>query len=414
MYMSRIIVSVDGNINTGKTTLTHMLGEDYKNFFIAKEYEAIKERDVLNRQLLYMRQDQNRVLKEFENIILDRSIISLLGYSYWLFIVKEIDIRKELYDEYVKSIIDGNNEIPNRVIICHQSYENVFKEYCKNKYTKGTDELYVTKQYYDVQEEYLTKLEKAIGDKVIKYNYADKTNTIDIYDDYRKIEGWLFLAALRKAVGIDDLNAVVSVEGISAVGKSSLCKEFEKKGYLYVPEYRCIDKCADELDRLEHQVDYFIQSLQRYKIGGKKVIDNGILENIVYTFFLAHKNEYGISFVEKYLQRISELCTDEKIDQMIFLYMEKDEIVKRKKEDISKVRDHFDTNIEMWKGEMLLSRFLSKTLDNKMFVMIEANQSTEDLYKVAFENFTYAQMEVKKLIMVIYNNRKLIYGFFGR
>lgn len=412
--MNRLIVSIDGNVNTGKTTLASVMQERYSGFSVAKEYRIVEENDVLQRQILYMLQDEERIGRKKSDLILDRSIISLFGYAYWMFRENEIDIRKELYNEYIKSLENGKNAVPNRVIICRQTHELVKKEYCKNHVEKGTDAIYVSKQYYDMQEEFLNRFQDAIGDRVIEYNYSEQGNMMDLLDETKNVERYIFLYALRRAVDILDEDSIVSIEGISAVGKTSLCKEFEKNGFKCVEEYRCVDKCTEESNRLKHQIDYFLHSIHRYKQTGKIVIDNGILENIAYTFYMAAIQDYGLSFVENYCNVIYDLCEDKKIDQMIFLYMEKEDNKRRKLSDKTKTRDHFEKNMELWAGEMKLAKFLSQKLDNKMFIMIKADKNTEELYKEAFKRFVYTRMEVKELIKLIYDNRHLVYSFFSQ
>ena len=93
--------------------------------------------------------------------------------------------------------------------------------------------------------------------------------------------------------------------------------------------------------------------------------------------------------------------------------MEREKIEQRKSSDISKTRQHFKSNIELWSGEIKLSRLLTQLLPNQMFVMINADKSIEEVFADCYGRMHYLQMELLELINVIEKNKKIIYQFFS-
>lgn len=68
---------------------------------------------------------------------------------------------------------------------------------------------------------------------------------------------------------INNEPALISINGTSAVGKSSLCNFFEQDGYLIVDEVRLEIDSYDKDEMLTHQVRYFEESVKRYFVDGK-------------------------------------------------------------------------------------------------------------------------------------------------
>lgn len=411
--MTRIIVAIDGNVNTGKTSLLKSMMKKYDEFCAAEEYEIINEENPFKRQFLYMIQDESRIGNCENNTILDRSIISLSAYVFWLYKEQNIDIRSEFYSAYINSIARGKNEVPNRVIICRQKYDNIVSSYETNRLIKGTLPVYVEREYFDIQEEFLAAFQEALKDKVIEYNYLNEINEIDLYDEKSEISKFDFLYALQKALRIDDINCIFSIDGMSAVGKSSLCKMYSLYGFYIADEIRKVNCSVDEESFLKHQTEYFIESIQRYKSKNRMVIDNGIFENIAYSFYSAAKKNYGMSFIDSYIQGIKEKSRDIKINQIFFLYMEREKIEQRKLSDTSKIRQHFNSNIELWSGEVKLSKLLTQLLPDEMFVIINADKSIEEVFADCYGRMHYLQMDLLVLIKVVEKNKEIIYQFFS-
>lgn len=410
--MTRIIVGIDGNVNTGKTSLFKKLIKKYPEFCAAEEYEIINEENPFRRQFLYMIQDESRIGNCENNIILDRTIISLSAYVFWLFKCQNTDIRSEFYSVYINSLVQGKSEVPNRVILCRQKYDTVVSSYETNRLKKGTAPVYVEREYFDIQEEFLATFQEELKDKIIEYNYLNEVHKIDLYNEKYEIGKFDFLYALQKALRIDDINCNFSIDGMSAVGKSSLCKIYSLYGFYIMDEIRKVNCSVDEESFLKHQIEYFIESVQRYKSKKRMVIDNGIFENIAYSFYSAAKKNYGMSFIDSYIKGIKEASLDIRINQIFFLYMEKEKIEQRKLSDASKTRHHFKSNIELWSGEVKLSRLLTQLLPDEMFVMINADKSIEEVFADCYGRMHYLQMELMELINVIEKHKETIYQFF--
>lgn len=409
--MTRLIVAVDGNVNTGKTTLVHDLIKDHPDFVCAEEYSVEIETDAYDRQIKYLLQDEKRIGNTMKNIIMDRSILSLCAYVYWLYKGQGLDIRTRFYSAYIVSLASCQR-IPNMVVLCYQEKDWIKAAYSSNKDIKGTDSLLVDDLYLKIQDEFYKSFQEELNDKVICYDYRKCTDRPVLSDSDHLISPYEFLYALQKAMGIEKTECIYSIDGISAVGKSSLCQALQSYGFEIAKEIRNENNTRSFATLLDHQVDYFRLSVERYKLKNRQIVDNGFLENIAFTFHMANKEGYGLSFVESYLKQIRPYAEGKEINQLFFLCLDREEVENRRDNDLSKNRKHFSINIEMHSGLTCMAKLLSEYIPSEMIVRIDASKSKEEVMYECLTRMHYNRMKLTDLLDVVYNNREVLYHSF--
>lgn len=410
--MIKIVAAIDGNVNTGKTGLFQRLKEQYPRCVFSEEYREVKQKDDLERQLMYLEQDEKRISAPDSDIILDRSVLSLFGYVYWLYESNQNDIRCEFYSHVVNGLSGNRYVLPNRILYCYQDYDSIIKSFEVNHHIKGTDDLLVSKEYYETQNDFYERLIKMLDGRVIKYNYLSDECNIDIYEEEKYIDNYQLLTAVRYALKINDMDCITSINGTSSVGKSSLCSIFEENNRRVIGEVNLVNKSDNEESALEHQTAFYTESLKRYLNKGNIVIDNGIFETISYTFFLAASKGYGMNFIHDYFNQIMNIYEDIHINQTFYLYVQDEELIRRKNSDLSKIREHFNSNISFRTSEIKFARLLSKELKDNLFILIDANKTKDEIYKECVISGNFCKIQIKRFLDVIYKKRYEIYQFY--
>ena len=152
-----LIVSFDGNVYCGKTT-TINYAKYIEGQYILNEYSPVvnQDLDILKIQELFIAQEAER--KQFintecspgETIFIDRSILSILAYTYVRYKIGLIDIRKHVYQMVLNGLKKNSIVIPNHYVLFTSQYRNITERYWKYEsrpMRKGTDPLLIRKEY---------------------------------------------------------------------------------------------------------------------------------------------------------------------------------------------------------------------------------------------------------------------------
>lgn len=101
---------------------------------------------------------------------------------------------------------------------------------------------------------------------------------------------------------------IVVVEGLERTGKTTLCKEFEKRGFVYFKDYNRIDKhiCLG----MESRLDTTLTFLQNLSENGVNVVVDRL-----------HLSEYAYGkYLEKGIPRTLTISTTQSVNSIQFLF----------------------------------------------------------------------------------------------
>lgn len=208
MQISDMIISFDGNVFVGKTTIISNLSSkfgfnkipEYSDFLNGISLNRDYKNEHKNNQEKYLMVDKERIdlIKDGINL-LDRSFVSMSAHVYALNKINDIDIR-DFYitrlDIYLskKEII-----IPNKYIIILSTHKIAYKRFTDGHSVKGTEPKYINKDYFNYINEFnLRWLELASGlminsdmrashDKIIDFVYEKQSDVFT--ENYKEVIG---------------------------------------------------------------------------------------------------------------------------------------------------------------------------------------------------------------------------------
>ncbi|MFH1589020.1 MAG: deoxynucleoside kinase [archaeon] len=177
MYSGTMIISFEGNVYSGKTTLISEL-KKLDKFIIIPEYSYFfKENDFQNLdawslQKKYMETDIQRVilLENGEKSLVDRSILSQAAHVWASYKLNIVDIRKEFLEKLSAMIKQNRIIIPDLFITVKCSHDLIKKRYKlgeNSKQKKQTNPLLIKKEYLIQIEYFLKKISSKIPSETI-------------------------------------------------------------------------------------------------------------------------------------------------------------------------------------------------------------------------------------------------------
>lgn len=397
--MNKTIIAIDGNINTGKTSLFEKFMLAYPSASFSREYQPVVIQDDLERQLGYLAQDIARTQGE-GMIFLDRSILSLFAYIFWC-AEKGRDIRRKFYQYFICGLERKLYALPDIVIYCMQDYEVIRRAFETNRERKQTSEFLAEREYCQSQERFYKKLLEKLNHGIYIYDYKNHNEKPFEIDD--TIPAYELLEAIQYAIGLEDSPNVISLNGTSAIGKSTICQLFETRGFHQIDEVFCVDETNNPISFFDHQIDYYLASSARYKkiFYEKVVIDNGFIETISYTFYLASTKGYGIEFLKKYFYKILSLENEYTLGQTFYLMVSNDVLIERKKNDSQKNRKFFIKNISFRDAELELIKILRREFGPTAFTVIDASENSERIFQACRAAISYSDIDLKELLLFL-------------
>ena len=158
-----MIITFDGNVFVGKTSLIKELASLYdfniipeQGFFIKEEISShtiTEKKQAIFLQSKYLQAENERCLYVNTNKtnLLDRSFVSMAAHIFSLYLVNGIDIRDWFLGEVGRQIELGQIIIPD--IFCYIKCDHkIIKERVDNNKDRNTDGIYFTEKYLDMIE----------------------------------------------------------------------------------------------------------------------------------------------------------------------------------------------------------------------------------------------------------------------
>ncbi len=160
-----MILSFDGNVGVGKTTLIQAL--TIKSDFIAMDehsaflipsplhHEMSTRENARLLQSAYLEAEAERagLMESEHDVLVDRSFVSMAAHVYSLYILSKIDIREWFLAEMLKRMQDAKVIIPD--VYCFVTCDHdIIKARCRRDTCKGTDPLYYNDNYLKIIEKF--------------------------------------------------------------------------------------------------------------------------------------------------------------------------------------------------------------------------------------------------------------------
>jgi len=187
-----MIISLDGNVFTGKTTLCNILSKGNSCNVILEYSDFIRETDKLSQKFSFLEHKKylkldiirKKYLKNGINF-LDRSFVSLSAHIYAVYKIGITDFREKHINLLNTFLYNGKIIIPNYYISVTCNYNCVKKRFFLEKEScnkKGTPEFFINKNYFLAINEFNILWQKNIKNGlIINTNHSfKKTNQIDI------------------------------------------------------------------------------------------------------------------------------------------------------------------------------------------------------------------------------------------
>ncbi len=184
-----MIISFDGNVFTGKTTIINKLSLANPFNIIAEHSVFLNQipkdelyNDYMDEQIRYIKVDELRMQKIRKEInLLDRSFVSMSAHVYALFKLNLADIRS-LYIKELKKFLDNKKIIiPDKYIHVACPYNIAKLRFSKNR-NRATDRMYIGRKYFEAVNKFDSSWVQSVDGLTI--NTCDKRFKTDDFADF--------------------------------------------------------------------------------------------------------------------------------------------------------------------------------------------------------------------------------------
>ncbi len=212
-YQKSIIV-VEGNVYSGKTTLCLKLSSSTK-FKIFEDHAFVElprairnDADALSNQIKYLEIEVSRSEKigEEKGYILDRSIISIFAFTYYLS-TQGYQIKEFFLDVVEKLIRENRITIPDYLIYLKVSADELAERFQINRdASKATEEFYVNEEFIGIMDHFCCNLISKVGGLVITGEDEDNvlTKSIQYIEAGKRVNKEIFFQVLFSLMRVFD------------------------------------------------------------------------------------------------------------------------------------------------------------------------------------------------------------------
>lgn len=182
------IIAFDGNVFVGKSTLLGELSGQVDgrvipehSFFVEQvPTDGIYEQCSIQTQEVYLKAESLRVpLIGIGTNLLDRSYISLVAHTYAVNKLRIVDMRRDFLEMLMSAMENGNVIIPDAYIVVRCRYAIAKSRFALGHEKKGTDDLYVSKEYFSAVDEFNSRWLSIHGGIEIDTSNSYSTQQLD-------------------------------------------------------------------------------------------------------------------------------------------------------------------------------------------------------------------------------------------
>ncbi len=157
------IIAFDGNVFVGKSTLLGKLSERIDgmvipehSFFVGQvPVDGTHKQCSIQTQEVYLKAESSRVpLIGIGTNLLDRSYLSLVAHTYAVNKLRIVDMRRDFLGMLMSAMENGRVIIPDAYIVVRCGYAIAKSRFVLGCEEKGTDDLYISKEYFSAVDEF--------------------------------------------------------------------------------------------------------------------------------------------------------------------------------------------------------------------------------------------------------------------
>lgn len=352
-----MVIGVEGNVHVGKTTF---INAEFSNYNIIKEIEFKPQLSDYERQRYYIEKEIRRKKSLLGDSIIDRTILSTIIYTLYNNVLP-INEKKKIISFIKKKIDLKEIIIPENLLLILYPYKLINNNHKKLMKIKGTQNLLVDYRYY-------------LQYSLFFSNRFGSLNKIFINDGYRQILSYTKEIFNNATIDIS-INSKVLLDGCPAIGKTTIGKKQNK--YRYIEEFKYKKYTLNDY---QNQIDSIVERIKILN-NGNILLDTSFLMGITHLFYNElSSREFKLKMIDELIKKVP---LNYYVTKIIYLLLEKEEIINRKDKDHKKKRNHFYDNINYLDFEINFYKVLDKRLGfMSNITFIEASDTIENLAKM--------------------------------
>lgn len=353
-----MVIGVEGNVHVGKTTF---INNNFKDYKIIKETTFAKDLNDFDRQLYYINEE---IIKKNEatskNIIMDRTLLSTSIYCFnsKKFNASEQKKLKDLINHYIEN---DKILIPDFIYYINYPFDLIYINHRKLSDKKGTQSNLIDYDYY-------------LRYSLFFSNNMEYFMTIKNTMDFRQILQFDGKKLFDNIAHKKSIKPKVLLDGAPAIGKTTIGMAQNK--YRYIEEFKYQ---AYTVEDYRNQLNSIIERINLLK-EDNIIADTSFLMGITHLFYNNKTTkEFKLKIIRELINKVP-LCIY--ITKIIYLSLDKSQLIKRKNNDLDKPRNHFYDNLDYLDQETNFYNIINKRLDFKSNIhILDASKSYEKLVK---------------------------------
>lgn len=187
-----MIIGVEGNVHSGKTTYIREFVRNNPNYVVVPECKFDETLSDYDRQLFYLEQElEKRKLYTQDNLIMDRTVLSTLCYTAFCNELTSVE-RKSLLNVIYNGLIDNNYILCDKIMYLSCGWDIVKDNHKELKIEKHTQDVLVENSYLNFYNDTFEKWFEGVT--ILDKTELGNNRIITAYDGgqvYANVLAWL-------------------------------------------------------------------------------------------------------------------------------------------------------------------------------------------------------------------------------